>query len=136
MDVIGKVSAPLWWKEYGGECVELQHVATRVLFVAVSSGSCERNWSAFDFIHTKRRNGLNPARTADLVYIFCNQRLIQSPKDIATRGAQSMCQFQTHESIAEERMTDDEMEWEIISECSDVDPLDDLIPIIDNSDVE
>ena len=52
IDAIKTMSAPVWWKEYGREKVELQHVAVRVLSVAASSGSCERNWSSFDFVHT------------------------------------------------------------------------------------
>ena len=87
-------------------------------------------------LYTQSAELINPARTADLVYVFCNQRLIQSPKDMATRAAQNMCQFQTHKSIAEERQSDDEMEWEITSQCSDVEMIDDLVPIIDNTDVE
>ena len=67
LEAIKKVS-PIWWKEYGGESVELQHIATRVLSVAASSGSCKQNWSAYDFVHSKRRNRLNPSRGADIVY--------------------------------------------------------------------
>ncbi|KAH7289094.1 hypothetical protein KP509_31G057300 [Ceratopteris richardii] len=47
---------PIGWKEYGGEAAELQHIAMRVLSVAASSGSFERNWSAYYFLHSKRRN--------------------------------------------------------------------------------
>ena len=89
LDAIKRVSAPIWWKEYGGETVELQHVATRVLSVVVaSSGSCERNWSAFDFVHTKQHNRLNPSRAADLVYVFCNMRLLHAPTCIAKRATE------------------------------------------------
>ena len=56
IDAIKTTSAPLWWREYGGEKIELQHVAVRVLSVAASSGSCERNRSSFNFVHTKKRN--------------------------------------------------------------------------------
>ena len=46
----------------------------RVLAQPSSSSSCERNWSAFDFIHSKKRNRLTPSRAADLVYVFANLR--------------------------------------------------------------
>lgn len=131
LDAIKRVSAPIWWKEYGGETVELQHVATRVLSVAASSGSCERNWSAFDFVHTKRRNRLNPSRAADLVYVFCNMRLLHAPTCIAKRATeQSFASFQTHEALVEERGSDDDMEWEVASECSDVNEVDDMVPVL------
>ena len=65
IDVNQTMSATLWQKEYNGEKVELQHVVVRVLsIVAASSGICEKNWSSFDFVHTKkmklkmRKNGI------------------------------------------------------------------------------
>ena len=116
IDAIKVVSAPIWWKEYGGEKLELQHVAVRVLSVAASSGSCERNWSAFDFVHTKKRNRLHHKRAADLVYVMCNMRLIHRPTKIATRAAeQCFGVLQTHEAVADELNSDDELEWEITS---------------------
>ena len=36
--------------------------------------NCERNWSAFDFIHSKKRNKLSPAKAEELVYVFSNLR--------------------------------------------------------------
>ena len=131
LEAIKKVYAPRWWKENGGESVELQHIATRVLYVAESSGSCERNWSAYDFVHSKRRNHLNPSRADSLVYVFCNMKLIHSRTDIAKRAAEHhVTPFQTHDALVEERFSDDEMEWEITSECSDVEEIDDMVPIL------
>ena len=83
LDAIKRTNAPMWWKEYGGDTIELQHVATRVLLVVASSDSCERNWSAYDFIHTKHCNRLNPKCATDLVYVYCNMKLIHSPANIA-----------------------------------------------------
>ena len=97
IDAIKTTSAPLWWREYGGEKIELQHVAVRVLSVAASSGSCERNWSSFNFVHTKKRNRLSVQRAANLVYVYCNMRLMHKPKSIATRATeQSFGCLQTH----------------------------------------
>ena len=84
-DAIERTNAPMWWKEYGGDTIELQHVATHVLSIAASSGSCERNWLAYDFIQTKHRNRLNPKHVADLVYVYCNMKFIHSPTNIALR---------------------------------------------------
>ena len=41
-----------------------------------SACSCERAWSAYDFIHNKRRNRLSASRARDLVYVFTNGRLV------------------------------------------------------------
>lgn len=76
LDAVKNLSAPIWWSEYGSQTFELQHIATRVLSVVASSGSCERNWSAYDFIHTKRQNRLKASRAYDLVYYFCNMWLL------------------------------------------------------------
>ena len=64
-----------WWVMHGGEFPELQKVAVRVLAMVSSAGACERNWSAYDFVHSKKRNRLDPARAGDLVYVFTNMRL-------------------------------------------------------------
>ncbi|KAH7439693.1 hypothetical protein KP509_04G072700 [Ceratopteris richardii] len=66
IEVIQKHPPPIWWKEYGGDTVELQHIAMRMLFVAASSGSCERNWSAYDFLHSKKGNRLSVSCANDL----------------------------------------------------------------------
>lgn len=47
-----------WWESYGDEHLELQTFAIRVLSLTCSSSGCERNWSAFEMVHTKRRNRL------------------------------------------------------------------------------
>eukprot|EP00253_Pinus_taeda_P026051 PITA_26051 len=46
-----------WWTSYGGRVPHLQKLAIRVLSQTCSSFGCERNWSVFDKIHNKRRNG-------------------------------------------------------------------------------
>ncbi|KAL0410835.1 UNVERIFIED_CONTAM: hypothetical protein Slati_3673200 [Sesamum latifolium] len=40
-----------------------------------SSSGCERNWSVFEHIHTKKRNRLEHQRLNDLVYVHYNLRL-------------------------------------------------------------
>ncbi len=47
-----------------------------VLLQVTSASSCERNWSAFGFIHTKSRNRLKPKKAEELVYVFSNRRLL------------------------------------------------------------
>nr|XP_043633301.1 uncharacterized protein LOC122604472 [Erigeron canadensis] len=64
-----------WWKLFGGEAPELQRFAVRILSQTSSSSGCERNWSVFERIHTKRKNRLEHQRLIDLVYVHYNLRL-------------------------------------------------------------
>ena len=66
-----------WWSSFGSSCPVLQHVAIKVLSRVASACSCERNWSTFEFIHSKKRNRLEPSRANDLVYVFSNLRLLK-----------------------------------------------------------
>jgi len=47
-----------WWENYGSTVPILQKMAIRVLSQTCSSSGCERNWSVFEKIHTKKRNRL------------------------------------------------------------------------------
>jgi hypothetical protein len=62
---------------YGSHVQELQQVAVRILSQVSAAVACERNWSTYDYIHSKKRNLLAPARARDLVYVFSNQRLLR-----------------------------------------------------------
>ena len=133
LDVVKHLSAPVWWREYGIQTFELQHIATRVLSVAASSGSCERNWSAYDFIHTKRRNRLKASRARDLVYYFCNMQLLPRPQSIATCAAQTHTDGPpklTHDAIAQDKGSEDDDEWEVDDTMSDVEDIDDIVPVL------
>ncbi|KAI3958563.1 hypothetical protein MKW92_034716 [Papaver armeniacum] len=65
----------LWWKSYGDSAPELQRVAIRVLSATCSASGCERNWSIFEQVHTKRRNRLSQQRLNALVYVKYNLQL-------------------------------------------------------------
>ncbi|XP_057755952.1 uncharacterized protein LOC130975140 [Arachis stenosperma] len=64
-----------WWDFYGDSCPELKKFAIRVLSLTCSSSGCERNWSAFKMVHTKRRNRLHQKKMNDLVYVMYNLKL-------------------------------------------------------------
>ena len=64
-----------WWRLFGTDARILQKLAIRLLSQTASSSGCERNWSLFDRIHTKRRNKLEHKRLNDLVYVNYNLRL-------------------------------------------------------------
>ncbi|RVW19250.1 hypothetical protein CK203_095877 [Vitis vinifera] len=64
----------------GGLHMELQlqickKFAMKVLNLTCSASGCERNWSIFENIHSKRRNRLDHQRLNDLVYIKDNRAL-------------------------------------------------------------
>ncbi|XP_028786289.1 uncharacterized protein LOC114742173 [Neltuma alba] len=64
-----------WWTYYGCSVPELQRIAMRILSQTSASSGCERNWSLFERIHTKRRNRLEHSRLNDLVFTNYNLRL-------------------------------------------------------------
>ena len=64
-----------WWESFGSHCPQLQKFAIRVLSQTCSSSGCERNWSVFERIHTKKRNRLEQKRLNDLVFVQYNLRL-------------------------------------------------------------
>ena len=66
--------------------------ATRLrhaLSVAPTTGAAERNWSAFGFIHCKRRNRLKNDRVEMLVFIYWNLRMLKSVPDFPDRNNSS-----------------------------------------------
>ncbi|XLU24295.1 hypothetical protein S245_060361, partial [Arachis hypogaea] len=66
-----------WWESYGTGAPNLQKLAIRVLSQTCSSSGCERNWSIFEHIHTKKRNRLEHQKLNDLVFVHYNLRLQQ-----------------------------------------------------------
>ncbi|XP_059069017.1 uncharacterized protein LOC131859378 [Cryptomeria japonica] len=50
-------------------------MAVRILSQPCSSSACERNWSVFEHIHSKKRNRLSQQRLNDLVFVHHNLRL-------------------------------------------------------------
>ncbi|XP_022899334.1 uncharacterized protein LOC111412634 [Olea europaea var. sylvestris] len=72
-----KMAPDEWWMCYGSSAPNLQTLAIRVLSQTCSSSGCERNWSMFEHIHSKKRNRLEHQRLNDLVYVHYNLRLQQ-----------------------------------------------------------
>ena len=64
-----------WWRLFGTDAHILQKMAIRLLSQTTSSSRCERNWTLFDRIHTKRRNKLEHKRLNDFLYVNYNPRL-------------------------------------------------------------
>ncbi|XP_054808627.1 uncharacterized protein LOC129310731 [Prosopis cineraria] len=56
-------------------CPNVKDLTVKILGQTASSSGCERNWSVFERIHSKKRNKLEHERLNDLVYIHYNFRL-------------------------------------------------------------
>jgi hypothetical protein len=70
------ISAPaVWWDFYGSGAPELQKFAIHILSQVSSALACERNWSTFNHIHSKKRNRLLSGKLEDLVYVRSNLQL-------------------------------------------------------------
>jgi hypothetical protein len=77
----------VWWEFYGSGAPELQNFAIRILSQGSSASACERNWSSFDHIHSKKRNRLLSGRLEDLVYVRSNLQL--ALKNVAKESSNS-----------------------------------------------
>ncbi|XP_039143971.1 protein FAM50A-like [Dioscorea cayenensis subsp. rotundata] len=60
---------------YGEECKELQNLAIRVLSLTCSTTGCKRNWSTFEYEHSKKGNRLEQQRLNALVFVKYNIQL-------------------------------------------------------------
>ena len=76
----------IWWQFYGHNVPELQRFAICILSQGCSASPCERNWSRFNHIQSKKRNKLLTTRLGDLVYVRSNLHLALSSvaKDAST----------------------------------------------------
>ncbi|XP_068497678.1 uncharacterized protein [Phaseolus vulgaris] len=64
-----------WWEMFGDRTPELKRFVVRVLSLTCSYSGCERNWSSFEMVHTKRRNRLAQKKMNGLVYVMYNSKL-------------------------------------------------------------
>ncbi|XP_061357381.1 uncharacterized protein LOC133301719 [Gastrolobium bilobum] len=81
-----KKQPALWWNSFGAEYKELQTLAIRILSLTCSATGCERNWSVFDQVHSKRRNRLEQQRLNDLVFVKYNLQLEMRQKEREKKG--------------------------------------------------
>ncbi|XP_075663029.1 uncharacterized protein LOC142632529 [Castanea sativa] len=61
-----------WWEQFGNNTLELQKFAIQELSQCCSATGCERAWSTFEFIHSKRRNRVEHKRLNNLVFVRYN----------------------------------------------------------------
>ncbi|GBG91818.1 hypothetical protein CBR_g53709 [Chara braunii] len=66
-----------WWLTYGKKKhPTLTKIAIKVLSMRTTTSPCERNWSTFDPVHTKRRNLLSPNNLQILAFIHWNKKVL------------------------------------------------------------
>ena len=64
-----------WWEMFGTKVPNLQRIAICILSHPSSASGCERNWSLFEHIHSKKCNRLAMKKLNDLVFVHYNLRL-------------------------------------------------------------
>ena len=65
-----------FWDVYRTGCKTLRPIAVRLLAQCASASPCERNWSAYEFVHSRKRNRLGALKAQQLVYVFQNLRVL------------------------------------------------------------
>ncbi|GJP48891.1 hypothetical protein CLOM_g8158 [Closterium sp. NIES-68] len=68
----GRQTMARWWQWHGSDYPELSALACRVLSQPVSAAACERNWAAWEAIHTAKRNRPSAEKCRDLVFVSHN----------------------------------------------------------------
>ncbi|KAM0885564.1 hypothetical protein ACQ4PT_030256 [Festuca glaucescens] len=70
-----------WWLNHGTCSPHLKNLAVKILSLTCSSSACERNFSAFEQVHAKKRSRLRSDRLNDLVFVRVNSRLIDKKEN-------------------------------------------------------
>ncbi|CAH1446146.1 unnamed protein product [Lactuca virosa] len=89
-----------WW----GLFPHLKKIAMMILSLTSSSSGCERNWSTFEAVHTKKRNRLETNRLNNLVYVQFNANLMEKNKKKKDRTLEVLLANDSH--AAQELMID------------------------------
>ncbi|XP_023761629.1 uncharacterized protein LOC111910069 [Lactuca sativa] len=107
-----------WWGLFGGSTPHLKRIAMRILSLTSSSSGCERNWSTFEAVHTKKRNRLETNRLNNLVCVQFKANLMEKNKKRKDRTLEVLLANDSH--AAQEWMVDgDEVDPESVMEAID-----------------
>jgi hypothetical protein len=117
-----------WWDVYGMPLPQMRMIAMRVLACVASSSACERNWSDFGFIHSKKRNKLSTTQLEKLVYVFSNVRMMDEVQEGAVGGT-AIPWLQAPALAADEAC-----ESEAESSCSESEGDEEAVEVSDGSD--
>ncbi|CAB5208052.1 unnamed protein product [Rhizophagus irregularis] len=115
-ETAGKVDPITWWcGNFSYSAPELTQVAKKVLSIPTSSAASERNWSAFAYIHDKKRNWLRADCVLKLIYIFNRENIdgrsideIQTPDENVESDYEDECSSnESEEESFNDNETDD-----------------------------
>ncbi|KAJ0448765.1 putative HAT dimerization domain, ribonuclease H-like superfamily [Helianthus annuus] len=113
-----------WWNLFGKEVPDIQQLAMKVLSLTCSSSGCERNWSTFEQIHSKKRNRLEHKKLQDLVFVKYNKTLKNRHDKEVVYDPISLdniddCNEWLTGRMEEERVFEDEdLIWEVVGDAS------------------
>jgi hypothetical protein len=71
----------VFWRIHTDHYPDLAHLALRIFETIANSVASERAFSAMNLNYSKLRNQLSPAKAAKIVYIYMNQRALDSTGD-------------------------------------------------------
>ncbi|EXX70893.1 hypothetical protein RirG_083410 [Rhizophagus irregularis DAOM 197198w] len=106
-----------WWNLLKSRYPLLSSVAIKVLSIPASSAVSKRNWSTYNFIHSKLRNRMVIDRAEKLVYIYWNIRILRElevplmVKELIKSGVKMSDLESDDEKLGEE--SDKELEGDI-----------------------
>ncbi|KAF1858712.1 hypothetical protein Lal_00044745 [Lupinus albus] len=100
-----------WWSQFGFSAPMVSQLAIKILSQTTSSSGCERNWSIFGRIHTRKRNKLEHKRLNDLVYVHYNLGL--KDREVNKRRTLDPVDYESMENI-EFWITEEEEETPLI----------------------
>ena len=72
---VGKVPVHGWWQLHGAHSKMLQPLVIEISQLRHAAGGCERNWSAHDFLESKRQHSTSSETLNKKVYFYTNSRL-------------------------------------------------------------
>ncbi|CAI9301632.1 unnamed protein product [Lactuca saligna] len=86
-----KMVGTFWWLDssFNKDCNE-------ILSLTSSSSGCERNWSTFEVVHTKKRNRLETSRLNNLVNVQFNANLTEKNKKRKNRTLEVLLANDSH----------------------------------------
>ena len=108
-----KVPAHEWWRHNGGETPTLQRAAKRILAQISSNSICERTWSAYDFIHSKRRNRLTAKRAEKLVKVYGHIKLSMSQREASLEDKNIPWHWWAEEELSTNQVDDAQEDGEL-----------------------
>lgn len=79
----------IWWATFGQLTPHLCELVGAILGQCVTSSCCERNWSAFANVHSKKRNKLQPERVKKLVFVHFNKNISTIQSKLIRKSAKA-----------------------------------------------